>query len=159
LRQEDAAQVQESKKDLPVAKAKQSSPEGVFTLDVTPFQQPIAPLADPENLGDRVPDNEEEERSILAHLETKIQALPPPFLLNAPRAEGADTLTLLKGIGPKISQLLNNLGIYHFDQLAALTPEQITWLEDKIDFRGRISREQWVEQAQHFVNSSSGNPL
>ena len=59
----------------------------------------------------------------------------------------ADDLTALKGIGPKLSAVLNALGVHTFAQIAAWTPDDIVWVEDKLDFRGRVTREKWVEQA------------
>lgn len=52
-----------------------------------------------------------------------------PHLLDAPRAEGPDDLTVLAGIGPKLAQALNEFGIYHFDQIASLDQQGIDWLE------------------------------
>jgi predicted flap endonuclease-1-like 5' DNA nuclease len=71
-----------------------------------------------------------------------------PLLLDAPRGGKADDLSSIKGIGPKILDLLSSLGIYHFDQIAAWTPDDIAWIEAKLDFRGRVTREKWVEQAK-----------
>jgi predicted flap endonuclease-1-like 5' DNA nuclease len=68
------------------------------------------------------------------------------FLLDKPQGP-ADALVRIKGIGPKLAALLNSLGIYHFWQLAGLTPEQVAWLDGKLDFPGRVMREKWVEQS------------
>jgi predicted flap endonuclease-1-like 5' DNA nuclease len=71
---------------------------------------------------------------------------PEPLLLAAP--EGTpDDLTQIKGIGAKLAALLNNLGIFHFTQIAGWTDEQAAWIDGKIDFKGRVAREQWREQA------------
>lgn len=75
------------------------------------------------------------------------EASPIPLQLSGPRETGASDLKLIKGIGAKMESLLNTLGIYHFDQIAAWTPEQVAWIESKIDFRGRVTRENWVGQA------------
>ncbi|WP_212525270.1 NADH-quinone oxidoreductase subunit NuoE [Actibacterium sp. MT2.3-13A] len=71
-----------------------------------------------------------------------------PSLLAAPRAGGADDLKQLKGVGPKLEQTLNELGVYHFDQIAAWTEAEIAWVDDRLKFRGRIQRDGWVEQAK-----------
>ncbi|MVS97795.1 hypothetical protein [Devosia marina] len=72
--------------------------------------------------------------------------LRPPDL-PAPRDGKADNLQEIKGIGPKTESALNDLGIYHYDQIAAWTAAHIDWLEGRIAVKGRIRREQWVEQA------------
>lgn len=83
-----------------------------------------------------------------------LRASPQPELLDAPRGK-ADELTLIKGIGPKLSQLLNTLGIYHFAQIAAWTPEQCDWIDDKLAFKGRVQREAWVEQARELAKQAA----
>ncbi|MEL6258866.1 MAG: hypothetical protein AAFQ67_07410 [Pseudomonadota bacterium] len=63
----------------------------------------------------------------------------------------ADDLTTIKGIGPKLSQKLNGLGIYHFRQIAAWTPKHVSWIDDQLAFKGRVLREDWIGQAQTLV--------
>ncbi len=60
----------------------------------------------------------------------------------------ADNLTRIKGIGSKINGILNDLGIYHFTQIAAWTEKEIEEVDSKLKFKGRIEREKWVEQAR-----------
>jgi len=73
-----------------------------------------------------------------------------PLLLSAP--EGApDDLSKIAGVGPKLVEKLNELGIYHFSQIAAWTPENIEWLDDHLKFKGRVDRDDWVGQARGFM--------
>lgn len=73
---------------------------------------------------------------------------PAPVEPPAPiEAATPDDLTALKGIGPKLSAVLNAVGVTTYAQIAAWTPDDIVWFEDKLDFRGRVTREKWVEQA------------
>ncbi len=62
-----------------------------------------------------------------------------------------DDLTQISGIGRKLEKQLNALGIYQLMQLASLSPEQICWVDEKLSFRGRIHREDWVGQAISMV--------
>lgn len=71
-----------------------------------------------------------------------------PELLAAPRAGQADDLKQLKGVGPKLEATLNALGIFHFDQIAGWGPDEIAWVDERLQFRGRIDRDGWVGQAQ-----------
>ncbi len=71
-----------------------------------------------------------------------------PEQLDAPRQGRADDLKRISGIGPRLEKLLNDLGIYHYSQIAALTPDNIKWLDVRLHFSGRIERENWVEQAR-----------
>ena len=70
-----------------------------------------------------------------------------PVTLDAPRANGADDLKLISGVGPKMEQTLNELGIYHFDQIAQWGPQEIAWVDARLRFKGRIQRDNWVAQS------------
>jgi predicted flap endonuclease-1-like 5' DNA nuclease len=73
-----------------------------------------------------------------------------PRGLAAPRDGGKDDLTHIIGVLPVIETALNQLGIYHFDQVAALTDENISWIEGHLGVPGRIGRELWREQAREL---------
>jgi predicted flap endonuclease-1-like 5' DNA nuclease len=74
----------------------------------------------------------------------------PPQGLSAP--EGApDDLKKISGIGPGIEKTLNGLGIYHFRQIAAFTPDNVAWVNQHLRFRGRIEREDWIGQARKLA--------
>ena len=76
----------------------------------------------------------------------QIAADPAP----PPAAPGAgDDLTRIKGLGPKLAALLGEFGITTFAQIAAWTPEEVERIDAKLGrFSGRITRDQWVEQAR-----------
>ncbi len=75
--------------------------------------------------------------------------------LDAP--DGApDDLSLIGGVGPKIAEKLNGLGIYHFRQIAAFTPEDVAKVDEVLNFKGRIEREDWIAQAQELA--AGGEP-
>lgn len=78
-----------------------------------------------------------------------------PMEMERPVDGKPDDLTLIGGIGPKIQDVLNSLGIFHFDQIAEWTPENVAWVDDYLSFSGRITREGWVEQAAVLVGESA----
>jgi NADH-quinone oxidoreductase subunit E len=72
-----------------------------------------------------------------------------PAGLAAPRGGKADDLKQIKGIGPKLEQLLHSLGYFHFDQIAAWTPAEVAWVDENLEgFHGRVTRDNWVAQAK-----------
>jgi predicted flap endonuclease-1-like 5' DNA nuclease len=73
-----------------------------------------------------------------------------PEGLNGPRDGRKDDLTHIIGVLPVIETALNSLGLYHFDQVGALTDEQTGWIENHLGVPGRISRELWREQAREL---------
>ena len=72
----------------------------------------------------------------------------PATLLDAPRNGKKDNLTRIKGIGVKIDTLLNSIGVYHFDQIAAWTDKEAAWIDHQVSFPGRSIRDDWVGQAK-----------
>jgi len=66
-----------------------------------------------------------------------------------------DDLTRIKGIGPKLSKRLNDIGIYHFKQIAEWSADEALWVDDYLAFKGRVDRDGWVTQAR--ILSSNGS--
>ena len=64
---------------------------------------------------------------------------------------GCDYLPSIKGVGPKLEGMLHSMGFYHFDQIAAWTPQQVAWADQNlVGFKGRVSRDNWVDQAREL---------
>lgn len=59
-----------------------------------------------------------------------------------------DDLKRISGVGPKLEQVLNGLGIWTHGQIAGWTAEEIAWVDDYLGFAGRIGRDGWVAQAR-----------
>lgn len=74
---------------------------------------------------------------------------PSPHLLDEPRGGKPDDLTVLAGVGAKLAAALNEFGIYHYDQIAALDAEGIAWLDtQQKGFRMICARYDLVGQAK-----------
>jgi predicted flap endonuclease-1-like 5' DNA nuclease len=71
-----------------------------------------------------------------------------PMGLVTARDDSPDDLKLIKGIGRQNEGRLHGLGIWHFEQIAAWTPENVEWVGGYLAFPGRIEREDWVGQAR-----------
>ncbi|WP_296762015.1 NADH-quinone oxidoreductase subunit NuoE [Sediminimonas sp.] len=75
-----------------------------------------------------------------------------PALLERPREGGADDLKQIKGVGPKLEKLLNENGIYHLDQVAGWSADEVAWADENlVGFKGRASRDDWVGQARKLT--------
>lgn len=70
----------------------------------------------------------------------------------------ADDLKMINGVGPKLEQTLNELGIYHYRQIAGLTDENVVWIDNYLKFKGRIERDNWIGQAQALTGDPSESP-
>lgn len=82
----------------------------------------------------------------------EVAAGEKPVFLDAARGGTPDDLKLIKGVGPKLESVLNSIGVYHFDQVAAWSPVEVAWVDENlIGFKGRVSRDNWVEQAKKLA--------
>ncbi|UXN72815.1 hypothetical protein N8D56_16830 [Devosia sp. A8/3-2] len=67
-------------------------------------------------------------------------------LFNTP--DGApDDLKLISGVGPVLEGRLNATGITKWSQVAKLSSEDIAKVEDSLNFKGRVARDNWLQQA------------
>lgn len=75
----------------------------------------------------------------------------PPRLDEA-REGGPDDLKRIKGIGPKLEKMLHRMGVFHYDQIAAWNDGEVSWVDENLKgFRGRVSRDGWVDQARRLA--------
>lgn len=117
-----------------------------------PESNPVAEAA-PE--GEPAP--EEFEAEIIAEPQPPVETADNarPTALGQPRHEGADDLKRIKGIGPKLEGQLNELGYFHFDQIASWGPEELAWIDENLQgFTGRATRDEWIEQARTLAGGS-----
>jgi predicted flap endonuclease-1-like 5' DNA nuclease len=69
---------------------------------------------------------------------------------NIPR----DDLCMLKGVGPKFADALHAIGFYNFRQIATLSPVEVERLDGQLGaFRGRITRDRIIEQADYLARN------
>lgn len=97
----------------------------------------------PARLVDAIKEKEakEPERKDVATKASSVDALSDP-------PENADDLKRIRGIGVLIEKRLNALGVATYDQIAKWTAADIDRVSDSLDFKGRIERENWIEQAR-----------
>ena len=74
--------------------------------------------------------------------------------IDAPRGE-PDDLKRLPGVNVKLEQRLNDVGIYHFWQIADLDPENMALLDQALNLRGRIVRDNWVGAAKQLTEGQA----
>ena len=77
-----------------------------------------------------------------------------PQLLPAARDGKPDDLKQITGIGPKLEETLNGLGIWHYDQIAGWGAGEIAWIDEQEGLRGRAARDDWVGQARALSQGS-----
>lgn len=77
---------------------------------------------------------------------------PSPAAEPAPAPQGlgsGDDITRIKGLGPKLAAVLGELGVTTFAQIAAWSDADVERIDAQLGrFKGRITRDQWIAQAQ-----------
>lgn len=142
----------------PVAEAPAPAPEPVAEIVPAPLPPVVEEAPTPEPLADEPIAAAAPLDASPASLASDIAeptpapepapATPEP----APAAPVGDDLTRMKGVGPRLGEKLNSVGITSFAELAALTPEEASALDAKLgDFQGRIHRDRWIEQASFLA--------
>ncbi|WP_133768568.1 30S ribosomal protein S2 [Enterovirga rhinocerotis] len=107
-------------------------------MEVLPEAPAAAAVAnDPAPAGEEVPEAPAEEFE----------------LLTAPRG-APDDLTKLTGVGPQVDKKLNDAGIFHYWQIGAMKPEDVTKLDAELKLNGRIERDGWVAQARRLIEAA-----
>ena len=108
-----------------------------------------APAAEPAPVTAPVAQAPEVEAPVVEAVEDAVR----PEALSGARDGGADDLKMIKGVGPKLEIMLNELGFYHFDQIAGWSAAEVAWVNDNLTgFKGRVSRDNWVEQARKLAS-------
>ena len=99
-------------------------------------------------------DNSSKEASSAA---VAAAAVAPKFL-DAPNGE-PDDLKKILGIGPVLEEKLNEMGIYHYGQIAEFSDTDVANINTHLNFPGRIERDEWIPQAKELVSGGEGRKL
>ncbi len=123
---------------------------------------PFIPPAPPE----REPVVEPEPLEEPASEPSSVTVAPEPVAVAAAPAEASpfmvtpdgepDDLRRIKGVGPKLGDLLHSLGVFHFRQIANWNAAQIAEVDSHLGgFKGRIERDRWIDQARYLAADDS----
>lgn len=69
----------------------------------------------------------------------------------APAADFKDDVKLIGGVGPALEKKLHAAGITSLTQIAKWTKADIAKFDEELDFKGRIERDEWVDQANELI--------
>lgn len=86
------------------------------------------------------------EKASVPKAENANQAESTP-LFEAPQGK-ADDLKKISGVGPVLEKKLNALGITQYAQIAAFSESDIERVDELLNFKGRIERDNWIDQAK-----------
>ncbi len=122
-------------------------------------------VLEPAELGDEVSEVETLDQVAAASEEVKTRPAEMPMpdavaadyvrapkLFEAPRDGEPDDLKQLRGVGPKLEEQLNRIGVWHLDQIASWTEAEAEWIDGHLEgFKGRVMRDDWIGQARELM--------
>ena len=77
-----------------------------------------------------------------------------PFPIYETPLKTADDLTRIKGVGEKLAAILNDRGVYTFEQISTFDKKAYAWLDETLHaFKGRAERDDWSAQAKALLKS------
>ncbi|MGB5866085.1 MAG: 50S ribosomal protein L21 [Sulfitobacter sp.] len=82
--------------------------------------------------------------------EAKVTEEKPKAAKKAAKGDG-DDLSQISGVGPVIVGKLHDAGITTFAQIAAWSDADVEEIEEKLSFKGRVGREDWIAQAKDLA--------
>ncbi len=127
----------------PVAADEAAASRGAEEPEVVGFAE--APAAAPYLASDVEVDSDYDQGDVEGR--TTEGARPPG--LSAARGGVADDLKRIKGVGPKLERVLNEYGFFHFDQIAAWSLAEVTWVDANLGgITERVKHDGWVDQAR-----------
>jgi predicted flap endonuclease-1-like 5' DNA nuclease len=109
------------------------------------------------HLEQRPPVIAEAPRAVMADAEDAPPPAPPtrrgvkPPVLGSARNGAPDDFTLIEGVSLQQQSTLYSLGVFHFDQIAAWTPDHVAWVDNYLRLRGRIADQEWIDQADEIA--------
>ncbi len=109
-----------------------------------------APTSKKAAAAERASQPKKEAAPKVAKPAAKKAAKPAAAKKVAAATDGADDLSRISGVGPVLVKKLHDLGVTSFAQIAAWTPEDVAAMDDKLNFKGRIDRDEWIKQAAEF---------
>jgi large subunit ribosomal protein L21 len=74
-----------------------------------------------------------------------------PAKKEAKAESGADDLSKISGVGPVIVGKLEKMGVTTFEQIANWSADDIAKVDEELNFKGRIERDDWVKQAKELA--------
>jgi predicted flap endonuclease-1-like 5' DNA nuclease len=135
-----------------IAAASASVTRGIRPIEpISPLSRANPNISMPAKLSDAIKDKEKDVKAASP-------APAPAPATTAPKTarakDAVDDLKRVRGIGVLIEKRLNALGVNTYDDIANWTSADIDRISQTLDFKGRIERENWVEQAR--ILSSGG---
>ncbi len=109
-------------------------------------EETIRALAHQKWIDEGKPDGRDE-----IHWQWALASLTASAVRPEAKSSVVDDVSLIEGVGPKLTKALAAEGITTLSQIAALTAGALAKLDTKLALKGRATREEWVTQAKELL--------
>ncbi len=135
------------KKETPVVEAAPAVEAEVKEEAAAPVEEVVEPVVE------EVVETKAAEEVSADDRDGQLQALMAK--MGSVDASEKDDLKLIKGVGPKLEGMLNDIGIYNFQQISKLSVEDYDMIDNVLgSFKGRAKRDEWAKQAQELLGQA-----
>ncbi len=151
----DAKRVENGAGDVDMSAAESVEPQAIDSTAAAATESPATPEAaatkePPAETAEPAAEATEPPAEAPAEpTETPAEPADQP-LFAAPEGD-ADDLKQISGVGPVLEKKLHALGVTRFDQIAALSDEDVAKIDDALNFKGRVQRDDWIGQAKKLA--------
>jgi small subunit ribosomal protein S2 len=121
-----------------------SRSQGDLGIDIGESEEPMMEELPAANANEAAPE---------AAAEAPAESQEAFEVLAAPRG-APDDLTKLTGVGPQLANKLNEAGIFHYWQVAAMQPADVAKVDSDLKLNGRFERDGWVNQARTLLDAA-----
>jgi len=133
-----------------------------LSQEVLDSMEPVIVLGEKKKLSAKPSAKTKPKKVAAKHSSGKVKTVSTPVPKSAVRAKDTrpprmkkpakpDDLKKISGVGPKLEGVLNGLGIYKFEQIAKWKKAEREWVDGYLNFKGRIDRDDWVNQAKKLA--------
>jgi predicted flap endonuclease-1-like 5' DNA nuclease len=131
-----------------IAAASASVTRGLKPIEpISPLSKVDPKISIPAKLSDAIKEKEAASTPAVSPVE-----MEPPRPMSAASHGPSDDLKRIRGVGVLIEKRLNAMGISRYEQIANWTSGDIDRVSQMLEFKGRIEREGWVEQARILLS-------
>ena len=128
----------------------------VRLTDSAPLRPHMMSTVDSSRRDSRSENNDLASEAAAAACDVSGEIIGAPVHRHLSGGEAPDDFLRLKGVGPRLAEMLHARGFTRFEQLAHLTPHEIEMIDQQLGpFRGRIQRDRIVEQASYLARGDS----
>ena len=136
------------------AKPKKAAPKKAAEKKVANKKADAAPKAKAaEAAKPKADDKPKAEAKPKAEPKAKAADESAAAIFSAPKGE-ADDLKKISGVGPVLEKKLHAFGVTQYAQIAAFSKDDIAKLDEALNFKGRIERDDWIGQAKELAKAA-----